>query len=164
MKVLIVYDSIYGNTEKIAQAIGDTLKVQADVQVLRTGEVKPEHLEGVSLLVAGTPTHGAMVSQATTAWLKTLARNSLRGVKVAAFDTRMPVDSIRPAIARFFVKRFGYAAPRLAGSLTKLGGALAVPAEGFNVKDTEGPLAEGELERAKAWGARLAQAVHVATT
>jgi flavodoxin I len=104
MKALIVYDSVYGNTEKIAQAIGDARKPQADFRALRVGEAKPEHLAGLGLLVVGSPTHGSMASPAMKAWLKALAPNSLRGVKVAAFDTRMAVSDVKPPIAAFFVK------------------------------------------------------------
>ncbi len=157
MKALVVYDSIYGNTEQIARAIGDALQSQADVQILRVGDVKPEHMVGLSLLVAGAPTHGSMASPAMKAWLKALAPNSLRGVKVAAFDTRMAVSDIKPAIAAFFVKLFGYAAQPIANSLTKRGGTLVIPAEGFFVKDTQGPLKDGEIERAAAWSRQIAQ-------
>ena len=53
MKALVVYDSFFGNTEKIAQAMGDALKSQAEVRTLRVGDVKPEDLTGLSLLIVG---------------------------------------------------------------------------------------------------------------
>lgn len=89
MKALVVYDSVYGNTEKIARAIGEALAAQVEVQTRRAGEAKPEHLAGVGLLIVGAPTHGSMPSPAMKTWLKALAPHSLRGVKVAAFDTRV---------------------------------------------------------------------------
>lgn len=55
------------------------------------------------------------------------------------------------AILNFFVKLFGYAARPIADRLIKKGGELAMPPEGFYVEDTEGPLKEGELERATEW-------------
>jgi hypothetical protein len=54
-----------------------------------------------------------------------------------------------------FVKLFGYAAEPIANALTKRGGTLVVPAEGFFIKDKEGPLKDGELERATAWGQQI---------
>jgi len=48
MKALIVYDSVYGNTEKIARAIGEVLAARADVRTLRVGDAQPEHLAGLS--------------------------------------------------------------------------------------------------------------------
>lgn len=156
MKVLVVYDSVYGNTEKIAQAVGDALQSLGEVQALRTGDVKPEQLAGVKLLVVGAPTHGGMASPTMKAWLKDLESGSLAGVKVAAFDTRVAVEDINSRVAAIFVRLFGYAARRIAASLTKRGGTLVVPAEGFFVKDTEGPLKDGELERAAVWAGQIA--------
>ena len=54
---------------------------------------------------------------------------------------------------------FGYAAKPIADRLEKKGGQLAVPPEGFYVTDTEGPLVEGELERAAEWARKIAASV-----
>ena len=160
MKALVVYDSFFGNTQKIAcaigDAIGDALASQADVLTLRVGDVKPGHLMGLSLLVVGSPTRSFSASPATKAWLKALAPNSLRGVKVAAFDTRADMNDVNSRALTAFVKLFGYAAEPIANSLTKRGGALVVPPEGFFIKDKEGPLKDGEIERATAWGRQIA--------
>lgn len=156
MKALVIYDSIHGNTEKVAQTIGDALSALGEVHTVRVGEAQPEHLAEVRLLVAGAPTHGGMASPTMKEWLKTLAPNSLAGVKVAAFDTRVAVEDINSRIAAVFVRLFGYAAKRIAASLTQRGGTLVVPAAGFHVKDTAGPLKAGELERAAAWGRHIA--------
>jgi len=160
MKALVVYDSFFGNTEKIACAVGDAignaLAAQADVQTLRVGDVKLEHLTDLSLLVVGSPTRAFSASPATKAWLKALAPNSLRGVKVATFDTRADMKDVNSRTLTAFVKLFGYAAEPIASSLTKRGGTLVVPAEGFFVEDKEGPLKDGELERAVAWAEHIA--------
>ena len=155
MKALVVYDSFFGNTEKIAQAVGDALKSQEEVQTLRVGDAKPEHLAGLSLLIVGSPTRAFSASPATKAWLKALAPNSLRGVKVAAFDTRADMNDVNSRALTAFVKLFGYAAEPIAVSLTKRGGTLVVPAEGFFIADKEGPLKAGELERAAAWAQQI---------
>jgi len=155
MKTLVVYDSFFGNTEKIAQAMGDALKSQVEVQTLRVGEVKPDHLTGLSLLIVGSPTRAFSASPATKAWLKALAPNSLRGIKVAAFDTRADMKDVNSRTLTAFVKLFGYAAEPIAASLTKRGGTLVVPAAGFFIEDKEGPLKAGELERATAWAQQI---------
>jgi hypothetical protein len=67
-----------------------------------------------------------------------------------------------PDILRFSIKLFGYAAKPMAEALTRKGGALAMPPEGFLVNGTEGPLQEGELERAAEW-ARRSMAAQSAT-
>jgi len=56
MKTLIVYDSAYGNTEKVARAIGDA--VMGEVEVLRVGEVNSSELKIYDLLIFGSPTQG----------------------------------------------------------------------------------------------------------
>jgi flavodoxin len=142
MKALVVYDSVHGNTEKIARAIADGITPSGEVKVLRAGEANPSELASIDLLIVGSPVHGGRPTPAVQEFLKRMTQESLKGIKVAAFDTRATSK---------FAKIFGNAAGRIAGQLTKKGGDLVVPAEGFFVTGTKGPLKEGELERAAAW-------------
>jgi flavodoxin len=154
-----VYDSGYGNTEKIAQAIGQALGPPEEVEIARAGDVQPEQLTGTALLVVGSPTQRFRPTGATTNFLKAIPQNGLQGVKVAAFDTRLPVSEIeRVRVLAFFVRIFGYAAKPIADRLEKKGGELVIPPEGFFVEGMEGPLQEGELERAAGWAKRILQA------
>jgi flavodoxin len=156
MKAMVVYDSVFGNTGKIAQAIGYALGPPEDVEMLRVSEVKPEQLAGLTLLVVGSPTRQFSPTGATTSFLKSIPKNGLKGVKVAAFDTRFTVSAIEEVrVLAFFVRVFGYAAKPIANRLEKKGGELVVPPEGFYVGDTEGPLLQGELERAADWARRI---------
>jgi flavodoxin I len=158
MKAMVVYDSAYGNTEKIARAIGDALGTQGEVEVVRAGDAKPDQLAGLALLVVGSPTQKFSPTGATTGFLKGIPKNGLQGVKVAAFDTRFAESDINKVrILAFFVRIFGYAAEPIAGRLQKKGGDLAVPPEGFYVSGTEGPLVEGELERAADWAKEISK-------
>jgi flavodoxin len=156
MKAMVVYDSVFGNTEKIAQAIGHALGSPEDVETVQVGNVKPEQLAGLTLLIVGSPTRKFSPTAAITSFLKSIPKNGLKGVKVAAFDTRFTVSAIEKVrILAFFVKIFGYAAEPIADRLGKKGAELAVPPKGFYVSDTEGPLLEGELERAADWAKRI---------
>ena len=156
MKVLIIYDSVFGNTEQIAQAIGNALGSQEDVEILRVSNVKLEQLTGLKLLIVGSPTRQFRPTAAINNFLKRIPKNGLKGVKVAAFDTRFTMSVIEESrVLPFFVRLFGYAAKPVSDRLKKKGGELIIPPEGFYVKDSEGPLKDGELERAAAW-ARLA--------
>jgi flavodoxin I len=156
MKAMVVYDSVFGNTEKIALAIGQALGSPEEVETLRVSEVKPEQLTGLTLLIVGSPTRQFSPTGATTSFLKSLPKGGLKGIKVTAFDTRFTVSAIeRVRILAFFVKIFGYAAKPIANRLEKKGGELAIPPEGFYVGDTEGPLLEGELERAADWAKKI---------
>jgi flavodoxin len=151
MKALIVYESFFGNTEKVAFAVREALATAGDVRAVRVADVTPADLGGIDLLVVGTPTRGFSAGPATKAWIKTLTAGSLRGKKVAAFDTRIDPADVKSRILPPLVKLFGYAAEPLAQQLRKLGGSDAAPPAGFYVQDSEGPLKAGEIERAAAW-------------
>jgi len=138
MKALAVYDSKHGNTERVALAIGEAL----GAQVRQVGDVNPADLQGLDLLIVGSPTHGGWFTEGIKALLE--ASPALDGVHVAAFDTRTATIWNR-------ILPFGYAAPRIARRLEGSGGHLVAPPEGFIVLGMEGPLKEGELARAAGW-------------
>ncbi len=140
MKTLIVYDSVYGNTEKIARAIAEAITPSGEVKVLRAGEANPSELESIDLLIVGSPTHGGRPTPAVQNLLNKVSK--LQGINVAAFDTRIPTKLVRV---------FGYAAGRIANNLKKKGSTLIASPEGFFVTGGQGPLKEGELERAADW-------------
>ena len=143
MEAMVVYDSQYGNTAKIAQAIGEAI----GGQVVRVADVGPADLEGLDLLIVGSPTHGGWYTPGITGLLEALP--PLEGFKVAAFDTRTASIWNR-------LLPFGYAAPRIARKLEGSGGTLLAPPEGFVVLGIEGPLKDGEFERAAGWARELA--------
>ena len=151
MKALVIYDSAYGNTEKVAQAMAEAL----DYEARRVTEVQPAQLTGLDALIVGSPTQKFQPLKPIKDFLKAIPAGQLDGVKVAAFDTRISTEDTDSAILNFLVKLFGYAAEPIGKRLTKKGGKLAMPPEGFYVADKEGPLKKGELERAKAWAKQI---------
>ena len=154
MKALIVYDSMYGNTEQIAKSIGGA--ITGDVKVLRIGEVNPSELESIDFLIVGSPTQGFRPTKSVQTFIESIPGDTLKGIDAAAFDTRIPTSEVGTGL-RLLMKVGGYAAGRIAEALKKKGGNLAVPPEGFFVKDKEGPLKEGELERAAGWAKEIAK-------
>jgi flavodoxin len=156
MKAMVVYDSVFGNTAQVAQAMGRALGVPEGAEARRVTEVEPEQLMGLEVLIVGSPTRAFQPTPATKGLLKRIPARGLDGVTVAAFDTRFAVEDTHSAILAFLVKLFGYAAKPIADRLRKKGGDLALPPEGFIVEGTEGPLREGELERAAEWARRVA--------
>jgi flavodoxin I len=141
MKTLIVYDSVHGNTGKIAASIGRGIGGEA--QVLPAAEMSAARLQGVGLFVVGSPTMGGRPTKAIVDLLARMPPATLASIPVAAFDTRLTMK---------FVKLFGFAADKIAAGLEKMGGRVIATPVGFIVSGREGPLAEGELERARAWG------------
>jgi flavodoxin len=145
LKVLVVYDSLYGNTEKIARAIAGAVAPPDTVRMIRVGEAGAADLEDVGLLFLGSPTQGGQATKVTQAFLDNIPAGALEGVKTAAFDTRLKTK---------WVKLFGYAAGRIEAAL-KGKGATLLPPGLFIVKGNKGPLLEGEEERAVEWARGL---------
>lgn len=155
MKALVLYDSQFGNTEKIAQAIGDALAVGAETTLLRVAAATRPALSGYDLIIVGSPTQRFNATETVAALLEGL---SLPNSRAAAFDTRFDRDEVEQGVLRFAMKVAGdkaWAATRIADMLAKAGATMIAPPEGFIVEDTEGPLRPGEIERAAEWAARI---------
>jgi flavodoxin len=147
MKTLVIYDSVFGNTEKIAQSIAAALGAQA----IPVSQAEAGQLRGLDLLVVGSPTRGFSPTEIISKLLNGLPKNHLASVRVVAFDTRIVLETIDSKALRFLVDKGGYAASTIAKMLGKKGGQLAAPGEGFYVTGEQGPLKDGELERAADW-------------
>ena len=148
MKTLVVYDSVYGNTEIIAWTIGDA--IPGEVEVLHVGQVNAGDLPNVDLLIIGSPTHGAMPTEAAQGLVEKIGPPTREGAKAATFDTRL---------TWWFLERWGgFAAPKMADTLKEKGWTLAGEPGGFFVKGLKkGPLKRGEVDRAAAWAKGLVQ-------
>ncbi|HUX11642.1 MAG TPA: flavodoxin domain-containing protein [Spirochaetia bacterium] len=158
MKGILIYDSVFGNTEKAAQAVKSILSVADTVSIVRVSEIQVPQLAEFQLVVVGSPTRGFRPTEAIAQFLKSIPAGFLAGKMAAAFDTRIAVDDISPAILRFIVKSGGYAAPSIARRLEQCGARLLAEPEGFFVKGSEGPLKDGESDRAALWAKAIAAA------
>jgi hypothetical protein len=172
MRALVCYESMYGNTHSVAEAIADGLRPQLDVSVVPVGAVGDTDLEGLDLLVVGAPTHAhglprpSSREEATTRasgaddprsvdasaegpgvreWLQ---RSGSLSTPAAAFDTRVDLSPILT----------GRASKVIAKRLRRLGAQEAAPPESFLVHKDD-TLVAGELDRARAWGSGLARRV-----
>ncbi|HLN76175.1 MAG TPA: flavodoxin domain-containing protein [Nocardioidaceae bacterium] len=170
MKALIVYESMFGNTGKVAEAVAEGVRGHMAVELVATDHAPAALPEEVDLLVVGGPTHAFSMTRANTRedavrqgataatttgireWIGRL-HDGAHGELVATFDTRVARTGGR-------VRHFpGSAAKSAAKALRKAGFEVVVPPESFWVEDTAGPLFEGETERARQWGERIAAAV-----
>ncbi|MFZ6036340.1 MAG: flavodoxin family protein [Patescibacteria group bacterium] len=144
MKAVLVYDSVFGNTRKIAEAIYSSLG--RDAVMVKAWEFHPDVLERADLVVMGSPIQAWRPSKNMLEALKRLRPGDLTGKKVAAFDSR-------------YDRRFaGTACFKIARRLTRYGGTLIAKPEHFIVLGHEGPLRQGEVERAASWGRMLIEA------
>jgi len=152
MKSLIIFDSAYGNTEKIARAIGDGLS--GEIEVCHIDQANISKLSGYDMIIIGSPTQGGKPTVAVQRFLNNILPDGLKNIKVAAFDTRFSEKEVNLAL-KLLIKTIGYAALKIAKTLESKGGGLAAAPEGFIVTGKDGPLKEGELERAVGWGKKL---------
>src|SRR5215472_16154165 len=138
MNTLVVYDSHYGNTKRIAQVIADTLRALGQAQAVRVDPDRSIKYQGVDLLILGSPTQGFRPTLAMQSFLGTVSYQSLSGLAVACFDTRFRGRLWKSS-----------AAPRMDRQLRTMGVKPLVPPESFFVKamKKEGPLLAGEVER-----------------
>lgn len=167
MKALVLYESIYGNTKSIAEAVAQGMGDGAEVLPVQSAELPGSD---VDLLVLGGPTHmhgmstGRSRQMAVEAsredddtqrveelaadepglrtWIRDLPQGA--GRQAATFDTRADKSAwLTGAASRGIAKRL------------RRRGYEILDSESFLVEDSEGPLVQGELERARAWGERL---------
>jgi hypothetical protein len=164
MNAIVVYESHWGNTAAIARAIAEGIGPEA--RALSTAEATGEAVAGADLIVAGAPLLG--FSLPTESMLKGLASNAgrdptppdLSHPSMRAWIDALPAGNARAAA---FETRIwwspGSAAKSILGKLEAAGYHTAAKPQRFVVKGKYGPLREGELEKATAWGAELAQAM-----
>jgi flavodoxin len=153
MKTLIIFDSLYGNTEIIARDIARAFPLE-NICLLNVKEAKVADLLEVQLLIVGSPTYGGRPKQETQTFLEMIPAAALNGKKVAAFDTRFLAKEQNFGL-RMLMKIIGYAAPRILKALIEKGGESISSPEGFIVEGKKGQIKEGERERALQWGKNL---------
>lgn len=148
MKSLVVYISHKGNTQRVAEAIGDELRARGSAEVLPAEEAPAVMEADVDLLVIGGPTEGHGMTPDMRSYLDRLDAASVRARPVAAFDTRVNWPRLLS----------GSAASGIAKRLEAAGARLVAP-EGSFIVDTQPDLLPGELDRARAWAESLAASV-----
>lgn len=150
MKALIVYDTSFGNTAQIAQAIANSLEVGNEVRLESSHRAIADDIKDADLLIVGSPTQGGRPTPSIQNFIRNLPKDSLKGVSVAVFDTRFAKSGHGIGL-RLVMNTIGFAAKRMGNMLTALGGNLLAAPEGFIVQGKQGPLKEGELDRAAKW-------------
>ncbi|KRE82101.1 flavodoxin family protein [Arthrobacter sp. Soil763] len=146
MKAHVVYDSAFGNTRSVAEAVAGSLG-EVHATPVPVSEFDPGNLAAGDLLVVGSPINGWRPTPKITELLSALGGGQLKGVKAAAFDTRV----------RMFVH--GDAAKKMAHALRDSGADLISEPMPFYVKGSEGPLRPGEIDKAARWGKSLLEAL-----
>jgi flavodoxin len=153
MNALVLYDSKYGNTERIAETIALAFQEAVPTRLSAIEDVPDvaAALAEVDVLVVGGPTQMHGVSAGLRHMVESLGDESLKGIRTAAFDTRLHGMKVVT----------GSASVRLGRLLRRRGAWLVVPPASFIVEGREGPLQPGEVEHANAWAAEVLHAVGI---
>ena len=151
MEALVVYFSKFGNTKMVAEAIGEVFDANGSARVIDCDQLDAGELKEADLVVMGSPTHRMNLPEAVGPVFDRLPKRVLPGTPVAAFDTSYKMS---PFLMPFTASK------RLAKKLRKLGGKRLAPPESFFVMEREGPLYEGELERARTWAEGLLEGIN----
>ncbi|HEX6234703.1 MAG TPA: flavodoxin domain-containing protein [Jiangellaceae bacterium] len=163
MRALVVYESMFGNTRAVAHAVAKGLERWIPADVMEVGAAPTDLGEDIALLIVGGPTHAFGMSRDSTRrdaakqgngsvvssgegireWLSKVVhmRDEL---PAAAFDTKINKSWLPGSAAKAAYKRLNWQRFRL----------VTAP-ESFLVTDVTGPLVDGELDRAEAWGEQV---------
>jgi len=162
VNALVVYESMYGNTMQIAEAIAEGLSRSMDVEVFEVGAA-PSDVSGFDLLAIGGPTHQFGLSRKSSReqaaddadqplissdigireWIGGLSK--VKTGAAVTFDTSIRKPNLPGSAARGAAKR-----------LKRLGYRVLLPGELFLVEGATGPITDGEIERARTWGEQAA--------
>ena len=163
-KVLVVYESMFGNTQAVAEAVAEGLRTALEVSLVDVGDAPLTIPDDIDLVVVGGPTHAFGMSRPSTRqsavdqgadreaaehpgireWVGGVVAHE--GLPTAAFDTKVA----KPHLP-------GSAAKSAERKLRRRGFSQLADPETFFVAGTTGDLLDGELERAKAWGITLTE-------
>lgn len=141
MKTRVIYDSAFGNTERIAAAITGALEEHGQASMIRADRASLADLNNIDLLVIGCPTQRHGITPRIAALLTRLPNCALIDLPVAVFDTRYRIIRLLS----------GSAAHTLAQRLKQRGAQILGTPESFFVVEKDGPIQDGELWRAGEW-------------
>ena len=161
MNILVVYESMWGNTRAVAEAVAERLG--GDETLPHVNHAPPRLPDDLELLVVGGPTHAFSMSRATTrrdaADKGAPDAHVERGIREWLGEVEAP----RPVDVATFDTRVGGAVSHLPGSAARAAGkqvrrhhlGRVIAEESFFVEGSDGPLSDGELDRALAWADSL---------
>jgi menaquinone-dependent protoporphyrinogen IX oxidase len=153
MKGIVVYDTSYGNTRRIAETIAETLKESGiEVDLFDVKDVKKLSAKGYNFLVLGSPTKFGTMSFAIRFFLGKVKSEEWVNKPFAAFDTENPENIER---ARIENKEWS-AAEKIAERLRDKKMNQLLPVMKALVLGQKGPLIEGEIARTKDYARELA--------
>ncbi|MGQ4871666.1 MAG: flavodoxin family protein [Candidatus Thorarchaeota archaeon] len=149
-RALIVYESIYGNTERVASAIAEGITESGDVEcvIKKPGEIHTDELALHDAILFGAPNHNQEPARNIVKFIERATIVELEQKIGAVFDTYTGGNK-------------GIAASKLEAIVKEEIPCIKIAVQSLSAKveDRRGPLSEGEIERARAFGRDVAKAI-----
>lgn len=150
MKVLIVYETKYGNTKKAAETIGEVIKEAGnEITVVKVDAVEMDTIKDYGAIVIGSPTYASSQARSIKKFISSLSVEA--DTKIVVFDTHTGDGKSTGGVMRRAVKKMEKQIQKNP-NLKKIMNGLQVA-----VKGIKGPLIEGELEKCKVFAKEIAK-------
>ena len=146
-KVIVVYESKYGNTKLVAETIVDGMREVSGIETVLSElkEVDLNQLIDFDVILVGSPNHMGNATRSIRKFIDKLGKLNLKGKLAAVFDTYLSGD-FEKAVKKM-EKQIREKAPGL---------KLAAPGLSIRVEGMKGPITEGELPKCKEFGVKVA--------
>jgi flavodoxin len=145
-KAIIIYESVYGNTKKVAESIAEGIRKTGDTEckVVKTSEVHTDNLASYDIILFGCPNHNQEPARNMTKFIDRVSVVNLEGKGGAAFDTYTGGNKgIALSKLEQLIRR------KLHGFILKTRGLS------IEVVDRKGPLVESAIEEAQEYGEKI---------
>jgi flavodoxin len=146
VKVLVVYDTKYGNTKLVAEKIVEGLRQEQgmEIEISDVEKTRATIAAGFDALVIGAPTHFGGPPRNITGFIGQLGGPDLKGKQTAVFDTYLGKD-------------FEFSVKKMEQQITeKTGLRIMIPGLSTRVAGMRGPVSEEDLQKARDFGVRIA--------
>ncbi|NHJ01782.1 MAG: hypothetical protein EAX86_06535 [Candidatus Heimdallarchaeota archaeon] len=146
MKILVAFDSKYGNTKTVAETIVDGMEAIGDINVtlINMKKVDFKKLDEYDAIVMGCPTHFGKATRTAMKFIERLGKTSETGKPIATFDTYFKTD---------FEKAVKKMEKKIREEIS--GSQLLLPSLSIEVEDMKGPILEKELPKCREFGKRI---------
>ncbi len=146
-KVIVVYESKWGNTKLVAETIIEGMREVPGVETVLSElkEADPNQIIKCAVILVGSPNHLGNATRGIRKFIDKLGKLNLEGKQAAVFDTYLSKD-------------FEKATKKMERQISKkvLGLKLVTPGLSIRVEGMKGPIAEGELSKCKEFGVKIA--------
>jgi flavodoxin len=151
MKILILYDSFFGNTEKVAEIFERSLSENHKTDIVKITSNEAFDPKVYDLLIIGSPTRAFSATKPIKEFIKNLESSTIQQTKFLVFETRMDANKVDNKIFTLLDKKIGSASQTIRKLILKKGGIVLKEPKSFFVDDSQGSLSDGENEKADRW-------------